>query len=219
MEKFFQRMINLIPSILEATGNTLLLASISIIVGLFFGLLLALGRISGFKPFRGLSWFYIWLFRGTPMLMQIYFIFFSLPQIIPGLKLSEFAAAIIALGLNSAAYMAEIIRAAIQSIDKGQFEASKALGMSSGKTMLRIIIPQSIRRMIPPGGNEYIMLLKDTSLVSAIGIVELLKIARQMTSATGDPVYYIPIAIVYLLLTTIFTFLFEKLEKRYSVYE
>lgn len=220
MEKFFTRVINLAPDLLYATWITLSLSFASIIVGLLFGLLLAMGRMSTFKPVRGLSWLYIWLFRGTPLLMQIYFIFFLLPQILHfQAKNFEFYAAIIALGLNSAAYLAEIIRAAIQSIDKGQLEASRALGMSYWLSMRRIIIPQSVRRMIPPCGNEFIMLLKDTSLVSGIGITELLRIARQVTSATGDAMYYLPVALIYLFLTTIFTIVFEKIEKKYSVYE
>jgi polar amino acid transport system permease protein len=135
-----------------------------------------------------------------------------MPQLLH-IKVNEFSAAIIALGLNSAAYLAEIIRAAIQSIDKGQMEATRAMGMPYWVAMRRIIIPQSVRRMIPPCGNEFIMLLKDTSLVSAISITELLRIAKQMTSATGDAIYYLPIALIYLFLTTIFTFIFEKIVK------
>lgn len=214
-----ERMLNAIPVFLEAAGMTLSLTIFSIFFGIILGLILALGRISGSKFIKGLSWTYIWIFRGTPMLMQIYFIFYVLPLISKHLMLDMFPTAVIALSLNSAAYLAEIIRAAIQSIDKGQMEASKALGMSYSLTMRRIIIPQSIRRMLPPVGNEFIMLLKDTSLVSAIGLVELLKVARSMTSSTGSAIYFLPIAGIYLLLTTIFTWIFEKLEKKYSAYE
>lgn len=214
-----ERILATMPDIIMATGMTLALTITSIIVGMILGLMLALGRISKNPFLKGLSWTYIWVFRGTPMLMQIFFLFFVMPKILPALTTNAFNTAFIALGLNSAAYLAEIIRAAIQSIDKGQMEASKALGMNTGLAMRRIIIPQSIRRMLPPVGNEFIMLLKDTSLVSAIGLTELLKIAKQMTSSTGDAIFYLPIAIIYLLLTTIFTFVFEKLEKKYSIYE
>ena len=213
------RILATLPDIFKATGMTLSLTIVSIFFGMILGLLLALGRISKNPVAKGVTWVYIWVFRGTPMLLQIFFIFFVLPKIIPFLTTSAFNTAVIALGLNSAAYLAEIIRAAIQSIDKGQLEAAKALGMSSNLAMKRIIIPQSIRRMLPPVGNEFIMLLKDTSLVSAIGLTELLKVGRQMTSATGDAVFYLPTAIIYLLLTTVFTIVFEKLEKKYSVYE
>ena len=214
-----ERILATMPDIFKATGMTLSLTVVSILFGMVLGLLLALGRISKSPIIRGLTWTYIWVFRGTPMLMQIFFLFFVLPKLHPILMTSAFNTAVIALGLNSAAYLAEIIRAAIQSIDKGQMEAAKALGMHTGLAMRRIIIPQSIRRMLPPVGNEFIMLLKDTSLVSAIGLTELLKIAKQMTSSTGDAIFYLPIAIIYLLLTTIFTFVFEKLEKKYSIYE
>jgi polar amino acid transport system permease protein len=214
-----ERIIQTIPDIINATGMTLSLTLLGIAIGMVLGLVLALGRISKNSFLRGLSWFYIWIFRGTPMLMQIFFFYFVLPKMLPMVVINEFNTAIIALGLNSAAYLAEIIRAAIQSIDKGQLEAAKALGMPSALAMRRIIIPQSIRRMLPPVGNEFIMLIKDTSLVSAIGLTELLKVARYMTSGTGDAIFYLPIAGVYLLLTTVFTFVFEKLEKKYSIYE
>jgi polar amino acid transport system permease protein len=220
MTEFFTRLYNNIPNIAIATGTTVFLSLVAIVLGLLLGLLLALGRISSFKPLSKLCWFYIWLFRGTPLLMQIVFIYYYLPVILQ-FQLSNYDlyAAFIALGLNSAAYLAEIIRAAIQSIDKGQFEASRALGMPYWLTMKRIIIPQSIRRMIPPVGNEFIMLLKDTSLVSSIGITELLRTGRQMINATGNPMFLIPIALIYLFLTTVFTFIFEKIEKKYSIYE
>lgn len=214
-----ERVLKAIPQYVGATGTTLTLTICSIVLGVILGLLLALGRISKNKVLNGLSWLYIWVFRGTPMLMQIYFMFYVLPLISPKLMMPEFPTAVLALSLNSGAYLAEIIRAAIQSIDRGQMEAAKALGMSYGLTMRRVIIPQSIRRMLPPFGNEFIMLLKDTSLVAAIGMVELLKVARSMTSSYADAFYFLPVAIIYLLLTTIFTWVFEQLEKKYSIYE
>lgn len=131
----------------------------------------------------------------------------------------SFASAVVALTLNSAAYSAEIIRAAIQSIDKGQLEAAKALGMSYTQSMFRVIIPQSYRRMIPPIGNEAIMLLKDSSLVSAIGMTELLRTTKVMANNSGQMMFYAVAAGIYLLFTTVFTAIFDKLEKKYSVYE
>jgi polar amino acid transport system permease protein len=142
-----------------------------------------------------ICWFYIYFFRGTPLMMQIFFVYFALPRIpIPVpfhgyfyININDpFLAACIALSLNSAAYCAEIIRAAIQSIDKGQFEAAKALGMSYTMTMKQIIIPQSIRRLIPPVGNEFIALLKDTALVSAIGMADLMKVTRDFQNQAGE---------------------------------
>jgi len=130
-----------------------------------------------------------------------------------------FTAASIALSLNSAAYLAEIIRAAIQSIDKGQFEAAKALGMSYSLTLRRIVIPQSYRRLIPPVGNEFIAVIKDTALVSGIGLFDLMKATNYIQSRNGDPWIYVPSLAIYLVLTTIFTIVFDKLEKKYSIYE
>lgn len=218
MEKIINALLLKLPDLMKATGLTMFLAFSAIIIGVFFGLLLALGRISRNGLLRSLSGVYIWIFRGTPMLLQIFFVYFILPQITPALRLNVYPAAIAALGLNSAAYLAEIIRGAIQSIDKGQLEAAKALGMSYGLSMRRIIIPQSIRRMLPPFGNEFIMLLKDTSLVSAIGLTELMRMARQMSSG-GESWFYLPIAGIYLALTSVFTYIFGKLEKKYSIYE
>jgi polar amino acid transport system permease protein len=151
--------------------------------------------------------------------MQLYFIYYGLPQISSFLTLNNrFIAAFIAFSLNSAAYCAEIIRAAIQSIDKGQFEASRALRLSYAQTMRLVIIPQSIRRLIPPVGNEFIMMLKDASLVSIIALTDITKVTRSISSSAATAMVYIPAMILYLIITAIFTFVFHKLEKKYSVY-
>lgn len=198
---------------------TISLTLSAIIFGIVIGLILALGRISRSKILNGISWIYIWVFRGTPLLLQIIVIYFVLPSV--GINFNDFTAALVALSLNSGAYLAEIIRAAIQSIDKGQMEASKALGMSYYQAMFKIIIPQSYRRLIPPVGNEMIMLLKDSSLVSVIGMVELLRNARLMAANAGSKMFlfYGAAAGIYLLMTSIFTLLFQKLEEKYSLYE
>jgi len=206
------------PALLQGAGLTILLTLVSIFFGLILGLLLALGRLSKNVFFDRLSQFYIWLFRGTPLLLQIFFIYYALPTFTP-ITIDALPAAFIALSLNSGAYLAEIIRAAIQSIDKGQMEASKALGMSFTQAMRRIIIPQSYRRLIPPTGNEFIALLKDSSLVSIIAMTELMRTTSLLANSSGNAIYYIPCAILYLAMTTIFTFVFGKLEKKYSVYE
>ncbi len=214
-----QQIYTALPALLKGSLLTIELTVLAVVLGLILGLFLALGRLSKNRIIDRLSWVYIWLFRGTPLLMQIFFIYYALPLIYPPLTLPQFPAAIIALSLNSAAYLAEIIRAAIQSIDKGQMEAAKALGMSYGQAMKRIIIPQSYRRLIPPVGNEFIMLLKDSALVSVIAMTELLRTTSQISNKTGNASIYIPAAILYLIMTTIFTYIFEKLEKKYSVYE
>jgi polar amino acid transport system permease protein len=214
----FQKVIIAMPALLQGAGLTILLTLVSIFFGLILGLLLALGRLSKNVFFDRFSQFYIWLFRGTPLLLQIFFIYYALPTFTP-ITIDALPAAFIALSLNSGAYLAEIIRAAIQSIDKGQMEASKALGMSFTQAMRRIIIPQSYRRLIPPTGNEFIALLKDSSLVSIIAMTELMRTTSLLANSSGNAIYYIPCAILYLAMTTIFTFVFGKLEKKYSVYE
>ena len=214
----FQKIIIAMPALLQGAGLTILLTLVSIFFGLILGLLLALGRLSKNVFFDRLSQFYIWLFRGTPLLLQIFFIYYALPTFTP-ITIDALPAAFIALSLNSGAYLAEIIRAAIQSIDKGQMEASKALGMSFTQAMRRIIIPQSYRRLIPPTGNEFIALLKDSSLVSIIAMTELMRTTSLLANSSGNAIYYIPCAILYLAMTTIFTFVFSKLEKKYSIYE
>jgi polar amino acid transport system permease protein len=169
---------------------------------------------------------YIFFFRGTPLLMQLYFIYYALPMMSPfflipirNQELNRFIYAFIAYSLNVAAYSAEIVRAAIQSIDKGQFEASRALGLSYAQTMRLVIIPQSIRRLIPPVGNEFIMILKDTSLVSMIALIDITKVTRSIEGSTRSALVYIPAMILYLLITWAFSFVFHKLEKKYSIYE
>ena len=209
-----------VPPLLEGAQVTILLTLVSVSAGLVGSLFLALGKMSKKKVLNRISGAYIFFFRGTPLLMQLYFIYYGLPQITPLLTINNrFIAAFIAFALNSAAYCAEIIRAAIQSIDKGQFEAARALGMNYGQTMRLIVIPQSIRRLIPPVGNEFIMVLKDASLVSIIALADITKVTRSISSSTGSAMVYIPAMILYLIITAIFTLIFNKLEKKYSVYE
>ena len=130
-----------------------------------------------------------------------------------------FVASVIAFALNSGAYCAEIVRSAIQSIDKGQFEAAKALGMTYRQTMTRIIIPQSVRRMIPNVSNEFIMVLKDASLVFAISLMDITTISKNIMTSEGSYLVFIPALIIYLLITAFFGFVFNKIEKKFSVYE
>lgn len=202
----------------EGSLKTIELTVIAIVIGMILGLILALGRISKNKMLNGVAWTYIWIFRGTPLLLQILVIYYALPGLI-GVNLSAFMSAVVALSLNSGAYLAEIFRAAILSIDKGQMEASKALGMSYYQAMFKVIIPQSYRRLVPPVGNEVIMLLKDSSLVSAMGMSELLRTSKTMANSTGRMEYYAIAAVIYLFFTSIFTLIFQKLEQKYSVYE
>lgn len=208
------------PQLLAGTRMTIIMTVLSVGVGLILSLFLALGKMSKIAIINKPCSAYIFFFRGTPLLMQIYFIYFGLPQFNPALTIqSAFVAALIAYTLNTAAYLAENIRAGIQSIDKGQYEAAKALGMSYGQTMRYIIIPQTVRRLIPPVGNEFIMVLKDVSLVAIIGLSDLTKVTRAISSSSATALVYIPAMIIYLIITAVFTFIFNRLEKKYSVYE
>ena len=206
-----------LPSLAKGALMTLMLVCCTMLVSPLGGLLIALGRISTLRPVSGLCWFIIWFFRGTPLLLQLFFIYYGLPSL--GITLSPFASAVIGLGLNYSAYLGEIIRGAIQSIDHGQMEAAKAIGMSYGQAMRRIIVPQTYKRLMPPIGNEFIALIKDTALVSTIAMVELMRAADQLFNTYFNITALALAAVIYLVLTTIFTFIFEKIEYRAGIYE
>jgi polar amino acid transport system permease protein len=209
-----------LPPLIEASKITLSLSVVSVVIGMLAGVFIALGRISTNKALKSACGAYIFIFRGTPLLMQLFFVWYALPLAIPALTIqSRFLAACIAFSVNSAAYQAEIIRAAIQSIDPGQMEAAKSLGLSYAQAMRLVIIPQSIKRLIPPVGNEFIMVLKDTSLVSTISLVDLMKRTSQIQSSASTALVYLPSAALYLVFAAAFTYLFNWLEKRHSVYE
>jgi len=210
--------------IVEGTQRTLLIAGVSVLFGILLGIVIALFKISRSKALNGLAWFYVWIFRGTPMLMQLFVFYYALPLFTyevfgVSLRIPALLAAFIAFSLNSAAYLSEIFRGAIQSIDKGQMEAAKALGMSYYQAMFKIIIPQSYRRLIPPLGNELITLVKDTSLVASISLFDLLRTVQVMNNSSGEWVYFIYAGVIYLFVTSIIQLVFDKLEKKYSVYE
>ncbi len=209
--------IKFVPHLLKGSLMTLLLVVFTIIISPIGGLFIALGRISKFKPVNRLCWFIIWLFRGTPLLLQLFFIYYGLPAV--GITLKPIPAALIGLGLNYSAYLAEIIRGGILSIDHGQMEAAEAIGMSYWQSMRRVIIPQTYRVILPPVGNEFIALIKDTALVSTIAMVELMRTADQLFNASFNITVLGLAAVIYLFFTTIFTFVFERLEARVGVYE
>ena len=219
-------MISWIPALLSGARITISLTILAMAAGLVLSLFIALGKMSKNVFLNKFCSAYTFFFRGTPLLMQIFFIYYALPMISDIFliqtgfaEIDRFIYAFIAYSLNCAAYCAEIIRAAIQSIDKGQFEASRALGLSYAQTMRLVIIPQSIRRLIPPVGNEFIMMLKDASLVSMIALVDITRATRTIEGSTRSALVYIPAMILYLIITAVFTFVFHRLEKKYSVYE
>jgi polar amino acid transport system permease protein len=202
-----------IPFILSGAGMTVFVAAVSISVATVLAALGALGRLSSNPIANGVSSFYVSLFRGTPLLLQIYFIYLALPQ--AGLILPEVACGIIALSLNYGAYMTEIFRAGIQAVPHGQTEAAESLGMNGRTTFFRIVSPQAFRIVTPAIGNDFIAMIKDSSLVSAIGVHELLWNAQ----AAGRPTYQsmqtlFVAAAVYWAMTIIFSYFQGKLERR-----
>jgi len=209
--------IRTLPVLLKGCVMTVELTVITLVLGTVLGIVFALMRLSSNVVLSQISNFYTWIIRGTPMLLQLFFFYYGLPSV--GIRMTPFQAAVIGLGLNSGAYMAEIIRGGILSIDKGQFEAAKALGFSYTENMQKIILPQTFKVIIPPVGNEFITILKDTSLVSTIAMVELMRSAQQMYASTFKPIeIFATAAVLYLIMTTVFTTIFSVYEKKLSVY-
>ena len=212
--------LSIIGPMLEGTVLTLQMFFITIVLSLPLGLVLALARISKFPFLSKPVGVYIWLFRGTPLMLQLLFIYFGLPFVpVIGVRLEDFPAAVVAFALNYAAYFAEIFRAGIQSVDRGQYEGAKVLGLTYLQTMRRIILPQVIYRVLPPVSNETITLVKDTSLIYALAMNDLLRTTRGIVQRVFNTMPFIVAAVFYLLMTLVLTWGFEKLEKKYSAYE
>jgi len=191
--------------------------------GVLLGLLAALARMSRFAPLRWMSGVYVWIFRGTPVLVQIFYVYFafSWPTLHFGFwTITDAAiAGTIALSINEGAYMREIIRAGIDSVDRGQMEAAKSVGMTYGLAMRRIILPQAARVIVPPLGNEFNNMMKTTSLLFTIGVFELFAFSQQNYSRYFIADYFLAIAVWYLMLTTIWTFIQAYIERRLAVSE
>ncbi|MCR5176216.1 MAG: amino acid ABC transporter permease [Anaerovibrio sp.] len=202
---------------LEGTQVTLQIFFVTLVLSLPLGLMAALGRISDFRILSRFMEFYIWLMRGTPLMLQLLFVYFALPMV--GIMLPDIVAALLAFTLNYAAYFAEIFRAGIQSIDRGQYEAAKTLGMTHKQTMSRIIIPQMIRYVLPPVSNETINLVKDTSLIYILAMNDLLRVARTIVQREFDMTPFIVAAVFYLIMTAVLTWGFKKLEAYYGKYD
>jgi len=214
----------LMPSLIRGIVETLKIFGLTLAIALPLGLPIALGSISRFWPVKILSKTYVWLFRGTPLMLQLFFVYFGLGIIanqnnLLFLRFDRFSAVVITFSLNYAAYFAEIYRAGIQSIDRGQYEAAKTLGFTRGQTMMKIIIPQTIRRIIPPVSNETITLVKDTALANVIAVPELLKVAKDASNRDTNTTAYFLAAIGYLAVTFLLTIIYRQLERRFSRHE
>lgn len=206
----------LFPQVLEGLKVTMEIFLLTLILSIPLGVLVALGRLSKIKIINKLTGFYVLIMRGTPLLLQIVFIFFGLPNL--NIVIDRFPAAIIAFTLNYAAYFGEIFRAGISSVDIGQNEASQVLGLSKKDTFFRIILPQAFKTILPPIANEIVTLVKDTALVYVIGIDELLRVGKISCNRDSSLLPLLIIGIVYLILIGIFTKIFDKIEKKYQYY-
>ena len=211
---------SIIGPLLEGTELTLQVFFITLALSLPLGLALALARLSPFKSLGLLVNGYIWLMRGTPLMLQLLFIYFALPFVpVIGVRLPDFPSAVVAFALNYAAYFAEIFRAGIQSIDRGQYEGAKVLGLTYGQTMRRIILPQMWTRILPPVSNETITLVKDTSLIYVLALNDLLRVARGMVQRDFTFTPFIVAGCFYLGMTLILTWVFQYLERRHARFD
>jgi glutamine transport system permease protein len=212
----FDLIVRSFPLLLMGAGITVQITAISVGLGLLIGMFVGIARLSAMGPVKILAAIYVDFIRGTPLLVQIFLIYFALP-IMLGQRIDPFIAAITACSVNSGAYIAEIFRAGIQSIDKGQMEAGRSLGMTWAQTMRYIILPQAFKRIIPPLGNEFIAMLKDSSLVSVIGFEELTRRGQLIIARTyGSFEIWLTVAFIYLVMTITISRFVDYLERRYK---
>ncbi len=209
--------LSIIPQMLDGCVVTGQVFILTIMMSIPLGLMLAFGRVSGIKVLQSLIAFYVWVMRGTPLMLQLLFFYFALPAV--GIRFDDFTAAMIAFVLNYAAYFCEIFRAGIQAIPQGQYEAAHTLGMGYVQTMRRIILPQVFRIVLPPVSNETITLVKDTSLVYVLAMNDLMRTTRNLVQRDFDITPFLVAGVFYLLATLILTVLFENLEKHFSRYD
>jgi polar amino acid transport system permease protein len=209
--------INLLPQVLEGLKVTLQVFTLTLLFSIPLGILVALGRLSKNEILIKVTGFYVLVMRGTPLLLQIVFIFFGLP--IVGITFDRFPAAILAFVVNYAAYFAEIFRAGISSIDEGQYEGAKVLGFPQNYIFFKIVLPQAVKRILPAVANEVITLVKDTALVYVVGLDELLKVGKIASNKEASLIPLVVVGVIYLGLIAIFTELFKKIEKKYNYYQ
>lgn len=215
--EFINYIIELLPAMISGVSMTLKIFIITLLLSIPFGIVLALLRNSRMKIVSKIVGLYIWIMRGTPLMLQIVFIFFGLPVV--NISLDRFLAVILAFVLNYGAYFGEIFRAGINSIDKGQYEAAQVLGFSEYETFKRIILPQTIKRILPALTNEVITLIKDTSLVYIVGLGELLRAGKIASNRDVSLIPLLLVGVIYLILTGTLTVIFDKLESKQNYYE
>ncbi len=226
----FSKMINWIPTFLEGTIVTVVISLVTVVIGSIFGLIATIMKQSNVKILKVISEIYTQVVRGTPLLVQLFIWLYALPIIgisIPAIPFlgsifgsREFLTAVITLSINSGAYICELLRGGLEAIDKGQMEAGRALGLSRRQTMASIIIPQAIRVVLPGLGNEFIMMIKESAIVSVVGVFDVMytsNIVKATTYSIFEPL--IVVAFIYFVLTFLLTSLVKKMEKRLNVYD
>ncbi|MPL67837.1 Glutamine transport system permease protein GlnP [bioreactor metagenome] len=217
MDFDFDLIVGSLPLLLMGAGITIQITAISVGIGLLIGMIVGIARLSTHIVIKALATIYVDFIRGTPLLVQIFIIYFALPLILNE-RIDPFVAAITACGINSGAYVAEIFRGGIQSIDKGQMEAGRSLGMTWLQTMRFVVLPQAFKRIIPPLGNEFIAMLKDSSLVSVIGFEELTRRGQLIIARTyGSFEIWLTVAVIYLVMTLTISRFVDYLERRYKI--
>ncbi|EBD1638483.1 amino acid ABC transporter permease [Listeria monocytogenes] len=207
----------ILPALLDGAKTTLLVFAVTLVCSIPLGAVVAVGNISKIAPLKFILNIYIWIMRGTPLLLQLIFIYYGLPII--GVVFDRMDAVFIAFILNYAAYFAEIFRGGFLSIENGQYESAKVLGLTYGQTLRKIVLPQVVKRVLPAIENEVINLVKDSSLVYILGIGDLLRAGKIAMSRDVTLIPLVLVAAIYLALTAILTILFKQLEKRFSYYK
>lgn len=216
MDRVLELWISSAPRMLVATAEvTIPLSLISFAIALVLAVITALTRLYGPKPLAAIAFVYVWIFRGTPMVVRLFIVFFGLPNV--GIVLPAFGAAIVTLALNTGAYASEAVRASVLSIPRGQFEAAQTLNLSRWSTFTKVVSPQAFRIALPPLMNDFIDLVKGTSLVFAITIVDVFQVGRQIAAANFEPlIMYSLVALIYLAIVSVLSILQSLLEKRMS---
>lgn len=208
------------PVIASGLQVTISLFLVVLVLSIPGGILLALLRLSGISLINRIVGFFVYIMRGTPLMLQILFIYYALPIMTDGtIQFDDATAAIVSFVLNYSAYLCEVFRGGIQSIPRGQYEGAKVLGFSYVQTMRKIILPQMVKRVLPPLANETINLLKDTSLVYILAMNDILRITRAIVQRDFDISAFVVAGIFYLLMTFVLTNIFDRIEKRLAVYE
>lgn len=216
MDRALELWISSLPRMLLATVEvTIPLSLLSFAIAIVLAVITALTRLYGPRPLAAIAWLYVWIFRGTPMVVQLFIVFFGLPNM--GIVLPAFAAAVVTLALNTGAYASEAVRASVLSIPRGQFEAAETLNLSRWSTFYNVVRPQAFRIALPPLMNDFIDLVKGTSLVFAITIVDVFQVGRQIAAANFEPlIMYTEVAAIYLVIVSLLSLLQSVLEKRVS---